>query len=228
MSTLYRTNSFTGNDNPVKLTSEMLADDKHQADIMAFLYNNILPYFQNQKLAADVRDMTFADGADKLADFMKQDREYRLRFYERIVKEIEITRNVKLTYACWFSNKAVVMSRSKGYGLNLCKEDGILKCSEPYFVLLIKGFDILACFETFPKFSQDIITNKTLISREQLNELLSLEKTYGKLLAETCLKKDVLNVLKRAQMGLLDKDYSAVIPQQEAESTRERDLQDLL
>ena len=230
MSTLYRTNSFTGNDNPVKLTTEMLADDKDQADVLLQLSCNVLVPSTNIELLDRIKSMALSDGAQRLADFKSRDREYRVKFYEEAVAEAELIRGIKLTYCCWLTNKAVVMSRSKGYGLRMHSENGLLKCNDTHFPLLTRDFDILACFDNMPRLQPDIVTNKNLISKEQLDKLLSLEKDKDKLLAETCLKKDVMNILKRAQIGLLDKDYSTSVQRQQERSpyNRERELQDLL
>jgi len=230
MTTLYRTNSFTGNDKPVRSTAEVLTDDPNQRKVLCSLNCDILVPSKNTELVERVREMIFPDDNDKFREFEKQSRNYRLSFYREIVAEVENTFGIQIPYCCWFSNKAVVMSRSKGYGTKLHKDNGVLKCNESHFVLLQRGFDVLACFKESPKFQQDTATNRNLISKEQLFQLLLLEESYGKLLAETCLKKDVINVLKRAEMGLLEKDYTVSTErwQQRLSDIRERSLQNLL
>ena len=230
MNTLYRTNSFTGNDNPVRSTAEVLTDDPNQRKVLYSLNCDILVPSKNTELVEQVQEMLFPDGSTKLQEFQKRNRKERLSFYEEVIAEVENIFNIKIPYCCWFSNKAIVMSRSKGYGTRLHKDNGILKCNESHFVLLQRGFDILACFKEPPKFQQDTATNRNLISKEQLFQLLLLEESCGKLLAETCLKKDVINVLKRAEMGLLEKDYAVPTErwQQRLSDIRERNLQNLL
>lgn len=81
-----------------------------------------------------------------------------------------------------------------------------------------------------PKLMPDSVINKQLISKQQLNKLLELEETYGKILTETCLKKDVLNLLKRADKGLLGNSFNPSTETRERyqELNREQILNDLL
>jgi len=230
---LFRTNSFTGNQNPFHDILDVLVYEPDQRTMLCFLTDYLEddpedPY----KIGSRVRNLIGGFDADKnFQEFLKRSEGYRREFYFDAVEEIKEETDTDLSCCCWFTRRNIVLSRSNGYGLKLCKENGVLRCCDEGIILAKKGFDVLCAYAAPPKLSLDVVTNNQLISQEQLNRLLDLEEAYGgKILAETCLKKDVLNLLKRADKGLLGNSFTPSFEVQErrAAEERERIINDLL
>lgn len=229
---VYRTNSYTGNPDPFSDITDTLLTEPRQNIILRGLSSLIDDNPEDpDNVGTMLRNML--DGLEYeqyFKEFMERSTDYKREFFTRAVQEIREETGVPVSCCCWFSRKNIVLSRQNGYGKNLCREDGVLRCYDTGVVLAEKGFDILCAYETPPKLSPDVITNNQLISRQQLNRLLELEETYGKLLADTCLKKDVLNLLKRADKGLLGNSFipSFEVQERRTEEERERIISDLL
>lgn len=224
---LYRTNSFTGNPDPFHDIVDVLLKEKDQRCVMWGLTSWIdskpdQPDYTGNML----RDMLggMANTAEaNFQDFLQRSEDYRREFYEKVLRDIKKETLVDLTCCCWFSRKEIVLSRENGYGKFLHKDNGVFKCYDQGMILAVKGFDLLCAYEEPPKLAPDVVTNNQLISEEQLKKLLDLEETYGKVLAKTCLKKDVLNLLKRADKGLLGNSFIPSFEIQERRTAEERE-----
>lgn len=229
---LYRTNSFTGNPNPFSDIVDVLVSEPRQEIVLRSLSSLIDDNPEDpENIGTMLRNMLGGFEYEQyFSEFMERSEDYRRQFYHRIVQEIRQETGILINHCCWFSRKNIVLSRQNGYGKFLCKENGVFRCYDTGIILVSIGFDVLCAYETFPKLSPDVITNNQLISRQQLNRLLELEEAYGKLLADTCLKKDVLNLLKRADKGLLGNSFipSFEVQERRTEEERERIISDLL
>lgn len=232
--TIYRTNSFTGNPNPFTDIASTLVNIKNQQAVLNGLANYL---HEDPEKPDSVGSMLcnmlgeFKDECERyFSEFMARSENYRRDFYNRAIDKIRDITGIKLNLCCWFSLRNIVLSRKNGYGKFLCKENGVLRCYDPGIVLVGQGFDKLCAYAEEPKLMPDTITNNQLISREQLNKLLDLEESYGKILTETCLKKDVLNLLKRADKGLLGNSFTPSFEAQERRiaEERERIISDIL
>lgn len=229
---VYRTNSFTGNPNPFSDIIDVLISEPEQEKTLRslgkfFYYDPEDP----DSVGTMIKNMLGGFEYEQyFKEFMERSEDYRREFYARVVQEIREKTGVLINCCCWFSRKNIVLSRQNGYGRFLCKENGVLRCYDVGVVLVEKGFDALCAYERIPKLSPDVVTNNQLISRQQLNRLLELEETYGKILADTCLRKDVLNLLKRADKGLLGNSFvpSFEVQERRTEEERERIISDLL
>lgn len=224
---LYRTNSFTGNDNPFVSPVTALTATPALQEIAFFSVCrqvNLTP--ATEELVTTINNLD-ATGLDH---FLEQSNDYRRDLFADVIAALEEQNNVKMTYACWFTTKGAVLSRKSGYGKNLCKENGVLVCEEQGFKLLDTGFDTLVCFKDKPVLKPDTLTNRRLISFLDLQLLLKIEEEYGQTLADTCLQKDVKPILKRYHMGLLGKQFTPPVAWQDehAEQRRQEELFDLL
>lgn len=221
---LYRTNSYSGNNNSCYDIIDFLLKTNDLQVVLRQL-NSLIPL--------DVGDLEVRTIVDNVSS--------NQQYYEEFVARPETYRNeifsLLLSYfedplkcCCWFTRKDIVLNRKTGYGKYLCSDNGVLRCFQPGVILLQKGFDTLHAYSEPPKLMPDSVVNKQLISRQQLNRLLELEETYGKILAETCLKKDVLNLLKRAEKGLLGNSFNPSTETRELyrERSREQILNNLL
>lgn len=224
---LYRTNSFTGNDDPFVSPVTALTAPPTLQEIAFFSVCRQVNLTPTTEELVTIIDNLDATGLDH---FLEQSDDYRHDLFADVIAALEEQNNVKMKYACWFTAKEIVMSRKNGYGRRLCKENGVLFCEEPGFILFEHGFDSLVCFETKPVLKPDILTNNRLISALDLELLLKIEAQFKQTLTDTCLKKDVKPILKRYQMGLLGKQFSppAAWQEEHAEQRRQEELFDLL
>ena len=229
---MYRTNSFTGNQEPFHDIINTLMAEEDQLSVVRGLAEWLTmdperPDYTGTMLA----NMLGGFNADEyFIEFMERSEDYRREFYERTLSDIKKETLSDLTCCCWFTRKDIVLARKNGYGKFLCKESGVLRCYEPGMIIVKHGFDTLCAYEEQPLLSPDVITNNQLITKAQLNRLLELEEDYGKTLADTCLKKDVLNLLKRADKGLLGNSFtpSFEIRERRNAEERERIISDIL
>ena len=145
-----------------------------------------------------------------------EDAQMRYDFYRDLLPLIESHYDgADLKHCCWCYRKEYLLDREKGLGRQLHSKQGIQRSYSQGIDLYITKFGTLTAFPDIPKFSDDTITNKQLVSEDQLQQLLALEEKYGKLLAPTCKKKDVLNVLNLERLGLLNKDFTPTYEQQQ-------------
>lgn len=162
--------------------------------------------------------------------FFNSPQQEKIDFFKTVFEDYNRFADVPINYAVWFSSKNIVISRTNGYGKNLCKENGgVYRCYNEGKRLYHRGFDVLCGYNELPKLQPDPLVNNKLISKSELDELLSWEDQAGRVLAPTCLKKDVLNVLKAARNGLIG-DITPDYQRREmaAERTRNRILDDIL
>ena len=226
---LYRTNSYTGRANPITTPWYALAYDTNNDDLLKILSSL-------SRLSASTHNQVFYDrfstsqeNIDRITAMTVEQKE---ALYEEFFNDFARydSSNRFFQYACWFSTKDIVLSRANGYGKNLCRESGgVLRCFDLGYKIYNRGFDSLRIYEEEPKFSPDPLVNNKLISQRELEELLGYEEEAGRTLAPTCLKKDVLNVLKAAKNGLIGDvtpDYS--VRQAAQDRIHERIMQDLL
>ena len=145
-----------------------------------------------------------------------EDEEMRYDFYRDIVPLLTARLGgVSIEHCCWCYGKALLLDRIHGFGKFLHQQQGIQRTYDQGIRLFVSSRGDLIAFETKPKFSDDTITNKQLITEEQLQQLLALEKKYGKIFAPTCKKKDVLNLFRLEKLGLLNKDFTPTYEQQQ-------------
>lgn len=222
---LYRTNSFTGNQNPFHDVVDILLTAEDQLTVL----HTLSDYFEQDPENPDyigtrIYDMLGGFTAEEyFQEFMARSESYREEFYQIALSDIKKNTGVDIKIGCWFSTKNIILQRKNGYGKNLCKENGILRCYDKGIVLFKKGFDSFCAYTEEPKLSPDTVTNNQLISLQQLNKLLNLEDAYGKILADTCLKRDVLNLLKRADRGLLGNSFTPSFEARERRTAEERE-----
>lgn len=222
---LFRTNSFTGSQNPFHDILDILVYEPDQKVMLSFLTDYLTVDPENpDQIGSRVKSLLEGpDANDNFQLFLARSDEYRREFYQDTIEKIKEETDKDLNCCCWFTGKNVVLSRKNGYGIRLCKENGVLRCYDTGIILAQKGFDFLCAYETKPKLMPDTVTNNQLISQDQLNRLLDLEIAYGKILAGTCLKKDVLNLLKRADKGLLGNSFTPSFEIQERREAEERE-----
>ena len=162
--------------------------------------------------------------------FFNSSQQEKIDFFKMVFNDYNHFAEVPINYAVWFSSKNIVISRTNGYGKNLCKENGgVYRCYNEGERLYQRGFDVLCGYNELPKLQPDPLVNNKLISKAELEELLLYEDQAGRVLAPTCLKKDVLNVLKAARNGLIGDmipDYER--REQAFERARDRILDNIL
>lgn len=221
---LYRTNSYSDNNNPCCDIIETLL---HTSDLQVMLrqLNSLVPIGIGDLTLRIIVDGVSTD-QQYYEEFVARPEAYKREIFSSLLDCFE----TRPAVCCWFTRKDIVLNRKTGYGRYLCSDNGVLRCFEPGTVLLQRGFDTLRMYPEPPKLMPDSVINKQLISKQQLNKLLELEETYGKILTETCLKKDVLNLLKRADKGLLGNSFNPSTETRERyqELNREQILNDLL
>jgi hypothetical protein len=229
MSTLYRTNTFTGREEWYSTPWYVLGHLDNENMWRGINCAVSLLAAVNREAFAD-RILNMQNNEERLQEFMARTPEEKTNFFESVFDEYNRFIDNPIKIAVWFSHKDIVLSRTRGYGKNLCKENGgVYRCYDQGKMLLSNGFDCLNGYNDVPKLQGDPLINNKLISRAELEELLAYEESSGRVLAPTCLKKDVLNVLKAARNGLIgdvSPDYKAV--EEAQERIRDRILDDLL
>jgi len=223
---LYRTNSYTGRENPFSTPWYALSHDiEERTSVLSCLSS--LSFSCNNSNEEAFRVYKYNNNNINFVTEMSQEsfERYCEEFFEIFSRYDE-----NLKYTCWFTTKDIVLSRSNGYGKNLCKESGgVKRCFDSGTTLLRYGFDVLCAYEVEPKLSPDPLINNKLISKAELDELLNFEEHAGRTLAPTCLKKDVLNVLKAARNGLIgDISPDYITRQAVQDRIHDRIIQDLL
>ena len=198
---LYRTNTFTGRTNPFSTPWYALAHDvTDENGIHGVLYCLA-------RLARCVSNTLFdrVDNTNENTDYVVSlSVEQREAFYKEVFDALREGPELDLRVSCWFSTKDIVLSRANGYGKNICKENGgVLRCFDQGVEIYHSGFNTLRGYREEPKLTPDPLVSNKLISKVELDELLNHEEMAGRTLAQTCLKKDVLNVLKAARNGLI-------------------------
>lgn len=232
--TLYRTNSYTGNTNPFGSAVTMLTTIRNTNGLFRYLSSTIcnLNYsIPAVSLINEVMNNIDSPEAFNPNPYDNLSQEGKEDFINDVLTLREKYFGERIKYCCWFSDsRSTILSRKNGYGKNLCKENGVLRCYDKGKFSLTEGFDILCAYEEIPKLHQDIITNNQLISYNQLQELLAIEESYSNILADTCEKKNVLNLLNRAKKGLLNTRFTPSFEVRESieADQREKILSDIL
>lgn len=219
----FRTNSFTGRENPIGEIPFTLLMEPNQYSVLLqlseftpFKYKGI-----SNEAVLRLREMTdiFRDSRERdlIADFINSSSGNKLVFYYDIIQEMSRYFGYRLNFCCWYSSFYKVLSRKQGYGRRLCKENGILSTpnSGGYPILRKNMTDVLIAYEEpIVPFKHEAVS-KYLISKKELDELLEVEEECDTILAETCMKKDVYPVLERYHSGILGRKYAPLCDEEE-------------
>ena len=162
---LYRTNSFTGNQNPFHDVVDILLTEEDQLTVLHTLSDYLEQDPENPDyIGTRIYDMLGGFTAEEyFQEFMARSESYREEFYQIALSDIKKNTGVDIKTGCWFSTKNIILQRKNGYGKNLCKENGVLRCYDKGIVLFKKGFDSFCAYAEEPKLSHDTVTNNQLI-----------------------------------------------------------------
>lgn len=203
---VYRTNSYN-NREPCYDRAEIALALSEQSP------NDIYQYFR----------YTLCDNeaADFLSDMAREDAWTNGNTLERVDAYQDFFHFMHwygLSNCIWFCKTKDSILDCNRYGRNLTSENGVLRCYDEKKARTIfqYGDNILLSFEEVPLLAPDTVINQSLINEGELARLRDIENKYEIKPVKTHRKKDVYNIFKLEENGLLkEKEKPIVAPEEQ-------------